>query len=148
VTEKQKEYEAIRYLVGERLRTRAREEQGVAPSGEHLDADTIASFIEGRVAEPGASLITSHLITCSHCRSATARTLHLECEIEAEGDALPSDEAPSRLRQFLDRFNAQVFPPTEGDVVFAYQDQAIPPDSAAGEVTEKPSPESKENLEK
>ena len=135
----------MRYLVGERLRTRALDEQGVAGPGEHLDADTVASFIEGRVEEPGASLITSHLITCSQCRAATARTMYLECEIEAESDTLPPDEVPGRLRQFLDRLSAQVFPATEGDVVFAYQDQSLPEDSSEGQVNEEPAVESKEN---
>ncbi len=128
----------MRYLVGERLRTRARDEQGAAGPGEHLDADTVASFIEGRVEEPGASLITSHLITCSQCRTATARTIHLECEIEAESDTLPPDEAPGRLRQFLDRLSAQVFPSTEGDVVFAYQDQSLPETRPKTRLTKSP----------
>jgi hypothetical protein len=148
VTDNQKEYEAMRYLVGERFRRRARDEQGVAGPGEHLDADTVASFIEGCVEEPGASLITSHLITCSQCRTATARTMHLECETEAESDTLPPDQAPGKLRQFLDRLGAQVFPSTEGDVVFAYQDQSLPEDSTEDQVNEEPAVESKENLEK
>jgi len=148
VTEKQKDYEAIGSVVGRHLRMRAGDEPLPAGPGEHLDADTIAAFVEGRVQEQGASLITSHLITCSLCRTATARTMHLECEIEAEHDVLPSDEAPSRFRQFLDRLGAQVFPSSEGDVVFAYQDQASSEDSTAGEVNEEPAVESKENLEK
>jgi len=148
VTDNQKEYEAMRYLVGERLRTRARDEQGAAGPGEHLDADTVASFIEGRVEEPGASLITSHLITCSQCRTATARTMHLECETEVESEMLPPDEASGRLRQFLDRLSAQVFPSTEGDVVFAYQDQSLPEHTTEDQVNEEPAVESKESLEK
>ena len=148
VTEKQKDYEAIGSVVGRHLRMRAGDEPLPAGPGEHLDADTIAAFVEGRVQEQGASLITSHLITCSLCRTATARTIHLECEIEAEHDVLPSDEAPSRFRRFLDRLGAQVFPSSEGDVVFAYQDQASSEDSTEGEVNEEPEPESKPKPEK
>ena len=71
--------------------------------------------------------------------------MHLECETEVESEMLPPDEAPGRLRQFLDRLSAQVFPSTEGDVVFAYQDQSLPEDSSEGQVNEEPAVESKEN---
>ena len=148
MTEKQKEYEVIGHVVGQHLQMRAAAEPVPPGPGEHLDADTIAAFVEGRMQEHGASLITSHLIICSRCRTATARTIHLECEIEAEPDALPSDEAPSRLRQYLDRLSAQVFPSTEGDVVFAYQDQSTSADKTEGELNEEPEPESKPKLEK
>src|SRR5438445_13056406 len=78
VTEKQKEYEAIGYVVGRHLRMRAGDEPVPTGPGEHLDADTVAAFVEARMQEHGASLITSPLITYSLCHTETARIIHLE----------------------------------------------------------------------
>lgn len=120
MTEQQKDYDDISTLIGQRLRTRATDAV-VFDSENHLDADTVAAFVEGRVAEPGASQITSHLITCSVCRIATARTMHLECAVPAEDNVEEPDASPGRLRKFLDDFAAQVFPSAE-EVVFAYEE--------------------------
>ncbi len=122
MTEQQKEYEDISNLIGRRLRTRAADETLMFDSDEHLDADTVAAFVEGRVAEPGAAQITSHLIVCSACRIATARTMHLECvTAEANIEEPEPVTATGRLRKFLGDLAGRAFSPSD-EAVFAYQE--------------------------
>jgi hypothetical protein len=122
VTEQQKEYEDIGNLIGQRLRTRAAVEYDVSESDDHLDADTVAAFVEGRIEESGASQITSHLIVCSACRIATAQTMHLECVMADVNIEEPEPvTATGRLRKFLGDLAGRAFAPSD-EVVFAYQE--------------------------
>jgi hypothetical protein len=147
VTEEKNEHQDIGYLIGQSLQTRALGEQLVFNADDHLDADTVTAFVEGRVAEPGATMITSHLIVCSSCRRATAQTIHLEGAVAAEDDRFGAESPPRSLRQFLDELAARVFPSSE-EVVFAYQDQSVPPEPAEDEVTGEGSSESDNKNEK
>lgn len=148
MTQKQTEDAGLGNLIGDRLRARQREKQDSARSTDHVDADTLAAFVEGRVEEPGATIITSHLIACSACRRASARIIHLVSAIPLEDIATEaSTDSPSRLRQFVDDLAARVFPLSDGDVVFAYQDPSVAPNSA-DETNPDDSPESEQDAKK
>lgn len=108
--------------------------------GDHPDEDTICAFIEGRLEEAASSEMVSHLILCSFCRRTTAQATRLESQLPSEYDAPIEDDGPSRLRNVLEGLAARVFPESQEDVVFAYQN---PPDQET-EVTESTHDEPKE----
>ena len=109
----------------QRLQARVREP--VSPrDDDHLDADTLAAFVEGRIEDSGARLITSHLIVCSACRRASAQVVHLETAVVEDDQPEPSTESAGGLRRLIDGLAARLLPADEGDVVFAYEDRSTP----------------------
>lgn len=133
------ETEAIQFMIHQRLRTNAK----VETLDEHPDDDSLCAFIEGRLDESGSTQIVSHLIVCSSCRHITAQVTRLDSEILdsqildspvndsplIDHYASPLDESePGRLRSLLEGLASRVFPESQEDVVFAYQN---PPDQEA-----------------
>src|SRR5215510_4628396 len=128
--------EQIAVGIAQRLQVRERESLRLSEV-DHLDADTIVAFVEGRISEPGATSITSHLIVCPACRRASARVIHLESVIP---DTLETDtkiESPGTLREFISSLASRILPETEDDVVFAYEDPSS--DSLPSDEPAKPS---------
>lgn len=129
--------EAIRNLIHQRLKSCPPAETLAIASGEHLDEDAIAAFVESRVSENESSAIVSHLIACAPCRAASARLIRLE-SLAIEGDEVTiPEQSPSRLRQFLADLAAQVVPSSGEDAVFAYQNPD-PDQNADDPAKEKP----------
>ena len=119
-SETDKEMNAIRQLIHERLNCPAEVEAAIH-SEAHLDEDALGAFVEGRLRENESATIVSHLLACGPCRSASARLIRLESFLTSDDEVTIPEESPSRLRQFLDELAAQVVPSSNDDAVFAYQ---------------------------
>lgn len=119
--EADKEMEAIRNMIDQRLRSGPPAETIALASEAHLDEDYLSAFVESSISDSESSAIVSHLITCVSCRDASARLIRLESlQLEADDVTIP-ERSPSRLRQFLAELAAQVVPSSGEDAVFAYQ---------------------------
>lgn len=129
------ETEAIRQLIDRRLKTRLSAEAVVAHFDDHLDDDSMAAFVEGRLEENESSSLISHLVQCSSCRYTTAQLVRLESQVDPESEAT-ADESPGRMRSFIENLAARITPSFEEDAVFAYQNPE--PDPAAESVSETP----------
>lgn len=125
--------DCIRELVAQRLKSVAASELSSVPAGSHIDEDTIAAFVEGRLTDTECKPILSHLAACGLCRRASAQLVQLENQIDEEVSTA-GDEEPGRLEALLSRLRA-VVPSAGEEVVFAYEH---PPTEAEGE---KPAPE-------
>jgi hypothetical protein len=114
-----KKAETIRGMIAQRLKAVAAAELSQAPSQSHLDEDTIAAFVEGRLLDKECQTVLAHLAACGACRRASAQIVQMENQIDAE----PADnfeEESGRLESLLSKFGSLV-PSTGEEVVFAYQ---------------------------
>ena len=114
-----KETETIRELIDQRLKAVSASELSAAPAGPHIDEDTIAAFVEGRLADDECQPVLAHLAACGSCRRASAQIVQLENQIEVES-AAETPEETGRLEALLSRFGSLV-PSAGEEVVFAYQ---------------------------
>jgi len=113
--------EAVRAMVHGRLNSFASVKTEPISATLHLDEDAMSAFVEGQLNENETRSIISHLTSCGSCRDFTARLIRLESTFTAEDESTMTEEAPSRLRQFIQRFASQVIPSSGEDAVFAYQ---------------------------
>ena len=125
--------DTIRQMIDQRLKARTVDE--TAATGGHLDEDAICAFVEGRLDEPEAAPVISHLIGCASCRHTTALLIRFESQFEFEKDPTPI-ESPGRVHLLLERLAAGFTHSLEEDAVFAYQNPESDPDENA-EPTEK-----------
>lgn len=114
--------DCIRDLVAQRLRSVAASELSNLPGGSHIDEDTIAAFVEGRLADAECKPVVSHLAACGLCRRASAQFVQLENQIDDVSPAV-IDEEPSRLEALLSRLGSAL-PSTGEEVVFAYEERS------------------------
>jgi hypothetical protein len=123
VNPKEQHNEKIAAAIAQRLQVQAR---ASVEAGEvdHLDSDMIVAFVEGRVPEPGATSITSHLLVCSICRRASAKAIHLESVVLETLETDVPIESSGSLREFIDNLASRMLPESEDDVVFAYEDRS------------------------
>jgi hypothetical protein len=131
----EKEMEAIRYLVDQRLKFCPPGGATTIASEGHLDEDAVSAFVEGRIEENESSSIVSHLVACGTCRDATARLIRLESLAMDDDEVIVPGHSPSRLRQWLEDLTAQVVPSTGEDAVFAYQNPDM--DQNADDLTKR-----------
>jgi len=113
--------EAIRAMVHGRLNSFASVKTEPISATLHLDEDAMSAFVEGQLGEDESRSIISHLTACGSCRDFTARLIRLESTFTADEVSTVVEDAPSRLRQFLERLASQVIPSGGEDAVFAYQ---------------------------
>ncbi len=113
--------EAIRAMVHGRLNSFASVKTEPISATLHLDEDAMSAFVEGQLGEDETRSIISHLASCGSCRDFTARLIRLESTFTADEVSTVVEDAPSRLRQFLERLASQVIPSGGEDAVFAYQ---------------------------
>ena len=113
--------EAVRAMVHCRLNSFASVKTEPISASLHLDEDAMSAFVEGQLNENETRSIIIHLTSCGSCRDFTARLIRLESTFTAEDESTMTEEAPSRLRQFIQRFASQVIPSSGEDAVFAYQ---------------------------
>jgi hypothetical protein len=126
-----KETEAIRYLIEQRLKARLSAE---SPASEHLDEDAISAFVEGRLEEAESSPVISHLIACTSCRQTTAQLVRLDSQFDTEAESAALEEHPGPVPSLLERLTSRLAPSFEEDAVFAYQDPSA--DQSTEVVTE------------
>jgi hypothetical protein len=134
------EHDRMQALIHHHLRRRASFEPPLAAS-EHLDADALASFTEGRLTETEAKPVISHLIACAFCRHTSARLFNLAFELgDFAGDAPAPNAAPEpgRIRRLLESLAARVLPASDETAVFAYH---VHPDEAEEGKSEDEQPE-------
>ena len=117
----EREMEVVRAMVHCRLTFLAGAKTESITAAAHLDEDAMAAFVEGQLSENETRSIIIHLTSCGSCRDFTARLIRLESTFTAEDESTMTEEAPSRLRQFIQRFASQVIPSSGEDAVFAYQ---------------------------
>src|SRR5689334_5694372 len=130
-----KKAETIRGMIAQRLKAVATSGLSQAPGQSHLDEDTIAAFVEGRLLDNECQPVLAHLAACGACRRVSAQIVQMENQIDAE----PADnfaEDSGRLESLLSKFGSLV-PSTGEEVVFAYQnpeeDPARKDDLASGD---------------
>ena len=117
----EKGMEAVRTMVHYRLNSVAGVKTESFPAAAHLDEDAMSAFVEGQLGEDETRSIISHLTSCGSCRDFTARLIRLESTFTADEVSTAVEDAPSRLRQFLERLASQIIPSSGEDAVFAYQ---------------------------
>ena len=113
--------EAVRAMVHGRLNSFASVKTEPISATLHLDEDAMSAFVEGQLSENETRSIISHLTSCGSCRDFTARLIRLESTFTVDEVSTMVEDAPSRLRQFLERFASQIIPSSGEDAVFAYQ---------------------------
>src|SRR5437879_5121877 len=111
----EREMEAVRAMVHRRLNSIAAVKTGSISAAVHLDEDATSAFVEGLLSESETRLIITHLTSCGSCRDFTARLIRLESSFALEDESTMIEEAPSRLRRFLERFASQVIPSSGED---------------------------------
>lgn len=114
-----KKAETIRGMIAQRLKVVAASELSNVPNQTHLDEDTIAAFVEGRLLDSECQTVLAHLAACGLCRRTSAQMVQLENQIDAEPTSEIEDE-PGRLESLMSKLGSLV-PATGEDVVFAYQ---------------------------
>ena len=134
--------EAVRAMVHGRLNSFASVKTEPISATLHLDEDAMSAFVEGQLSENETRSMISHLTSCGSCRDFTARLIRLESTFTAEDESTMTEEAPSRLRQFIQRFASQVIPSSGEDAVFAYQNPDENVEKPAETTPDKPKDES------
>lgn len=118
--ESNKQTERIRGMIDRRLKAVSAADLVNVSVGPHVDEDTIAAFVEGRLADDECQPILSHLAACGLCRRASAQFVQLENQVDAEVASSAAEEEPGRLEAMLSRLRSAV-PSVSEEVVFAYQ---------------------------
>src|SRR6266567_2817023 len=137
-SETEREMEAVRTMVHCHLNALAGVTTEPISGAAHLDEDAMSAFIEGQLSESESRAIVSHLTSCGSCREFTARLIRLESTFIPDDESTMAEAAPSRLRQFLERFASQVIPSSGEDAVFAYQNPDENVDKPAKTTPDKP----------
>lgn len=90
----------------------------------HLDEDSLAAFVEGKLGESETKPIIKHLVDCSFCRHITAELIKLDLAFaEQEFESVPADaNQPSRISEVLSSLLSRIFGANDG-AVFAHQEQ-------------------------
>lgn len=108
----------MREIVAQRLKSVAASELSNLPAGLHVDEDSIAAFVEGRLTDTECKPVLSHLAACGLCRRTSAQFVQLENQIDDV--AADATEEPGRLEALLARLRSAV-PSANDEVVFAYE---------------------------
>lgn len=127
-----KKTETIRGMIAQRLKAVAAAELSRVTNKPHLDEDTIAAFVEGRLLDNECQPVLAHLAACGACRRASAQMVQLENQIDADAGSEVPDEESGRLEAVLSRLRSAV-PSINEEVVFAYQNPDEEQDDPAKE---------------
>jgi hypothetical protein len=143
----------MRRMIHQHLQHRAL----VAPpvlAAAHLDEDSLAAFIEGRLSETESAPVVSHLVACTFCRRVTAQLVRLESEIGPGEISTPAaSEEPGRIINRLKELVKRALPSSDEEAVFAYHDpaedlkQKDETDSAQEQTGEEGAPENRSDPE-
>ncbi len=110
------------------------ESSRVTPDAGHLDDDSLAAFVEGRLAERESRPMISHLVNCGFCRRVTAELVRLDIAL-AQSDALTvetASETPTKVSDVLSGILAKIFGPGDA-AVFAHGEDEENKDEAGDE---------------
>ncbi len=91
-------------------------------TSEHLDEDTLTSFVEGNLSEKEAYPITNHLVSCSFCRHITAELIKLDYAFAEDTQmATVSEAEPTKVADVLSGILSRIFGNSDS-AVFAHQE--------------------------
>lgn len=94
----------------------------LAATGQHLDEDTFAAFVEGNLSEGETQPILSHLVDCSFCRHVSAELIKLDYAFADEKvESAVIRNEPSKVSEVLNNLLSRIFGTNDG-VVFAHQE--------------------------
>src|SRR5947209_6131555 len=111
---------AIREMIDHRLKSVAAVELRDVSTKSHIDEDTIAAYLEGRLVDAECKRVLAHLASCGLCRRTSAQFVRLENQVDAEpANEITAAEDSGRLEALLSTFGSVVS--NNEDVVFAYQ---------------------------
>ncbi len=114
----QKDSLQIQGVVENYLKYRSRA-QAFDEIGQHLDEDTISTFIEGNLSRNESKPIVKHLTSCGYCLNVTAEVFRLNETFEGI-DVVALKSEPTKISEVLSAVIAKLFGSTES-AVFAYQ---------------------------
>jgi len=112
-------------LLGRYLVARVATEQAANTGANHLDEDTLSSFVEGSMSTREAKPIVSHLVDCSFCRHVTSELVRLDLAFAETTEARqPIVEAePSRISEVLNGILSRIFGTRDGAVFAHHEDE-------------------------
>lgn len=89
---------------------------------DHLDEDTLSSFVEGNLKEREAKPVVAHLVDCSFCRNITTELVRLDLAFADEANAETLAETqPTSITDVLSGILTRIFGSNEG-AVFAHHE--------------------------
>lgn len=89
---------------------------------EHLNEDSLNSFVEGRLSQTESSLVLKHLSRCSFCLHVTAELARLEYEFtEMKVPETAVERKPEKISEVLSNLLSKIFGTSDG-AVFAHQE--------------------------
>lgn len=93
-------------------------------SENHLDDDSLSSFVEGRLNPREAKPILKHLTDCSFCLNITAELAMLETQFEKAPVTFAAAETePAKVSDVLKGILSRIFGSAEENVVFAHEEK-------------------------
>lgn len=102
-----------------------------AETSAHLDDDSLATFVEGKLNRRELAPIVSHLVDCGFCLHKTAELVRLDMEFEGT-DAVTrvvDTSQPSKISAVLSDLFSKIFGTNDG-AVFAHQEKDEADDTA------------------
>ncbi len=93
-------------------------------SDAHLDEDSLAAFVEGRLSQRESSPVIKHLIDCSFCLNVTAELAKLELAFADEFQtvsAVAAPAEPTKVSDVLKGLLSRIFGTQDG-AVFAHHE--------------------------
>lgn len=124
----------IQKLLAVFLQSRASGNDLSAP-GEHLDDDSLATFVEGTLSEREFESIFKHLSDCSYCLHITAELIKLRFAFADETVEIAQiNTEPSKVSEVLNNLLSRIFGSGES-AVFAHE-ETKPENSEQTENTE------------
>ena len=111
-----------RYLISRRIWR-----SSAAETSAHLDDDSLATFVEGNLAERELSPAVNHLVDCSFCLHKTAALMRLQLELDDanELNRVPDVSHPAKISTVLSDMFAKIFG-TDDRAVFAHEEKDEP----------------------
>ena len=95
---------------------------GVDKNLKHLDADTLAAFVESSLSLRETEPVVSHLVECGFCRKSSAELIRLQFQFSAEPARMVAKESEtSRISEVLSGLLQKILG-TSDAAVFAHEE--------------------------
>lgn len=102
----------------------------------HLDEDSLAAFVEGRLSERESPSIIKHLIDCSFCLHVTGELAKLNAVFAEDEVVIPTlAKEPTRVSDVLSGILSSIFG-TSDNAVFAHEEKEKPEEEEGREETD------------
>lgn len=98
-------------------------ENGSAASGNHLDEDSLAAFVEGKLMAREMQPVINHLVDCSFCRHISVELIKLDSAFaDEEVKFFVQESRPAKVSEVLNILFSRIFG-TNDSAVFAHQEK-------------------------